>query len=205
MEDQRESKTGQAQERQKERRLEGKKKNKEKAKNPTWWRQKDVANEIQFWDFRSLERTNMEPIDPAAAWKELIGTLTHNHVVERQSPSMDSILTVLAQVLTRTIPQEAPTPIVKEYKATCPTPIDLTPPPLVSEKPTQENLIRDSFVLAGLGNSGAYDKLIAAIKSRGSPLNKMNIDEWTTVIHFLHPELTSFARTKLATILSVVV
>jgi len=145
-------------------------------------------------------------MEPVNAWSELIKTLANNHLTEKQPVAMDTILNVLVQVLSKKTPEAVQNATKPEPKA---NPVKLlnevdSNPPLVLEKPTQESLIRDSFVLAGLGNSDAYDKLIAAIKSRGSPLNKMNIEEWSTVIEFLHPELVCYQRAKLATILSVV-
>lgn len=152
-----------------------------------------------FETFRSPERTSMEPIDSTTAWKELISIL----LTRQQSPVAESVVTVLAQVLSQTVP-------IVEVKQV-PSPHETGPPPLISYekdiKPTQEDLIRGSFVLAGLDNSDACRKLIEAIKLRGSPLGhptRMDADDFSTVLEFLHPELTFAARAKVATILSVV-
>jgi hypothetical protein len=186
----------------------------------------------------------MEPINASSALRELFQTMAQRHLSEGQIPEVESILTVLTQVLTKTVPQETPFSAIRDIlertaqrdtgapkvetedpsakiqkeslksfmqrhaaqqDETSKTPPTLNEvPPLVSEQSLQEDAIRGSFVLAGLGNSDAYGKFIAAIKLRGSSVNKMSIEGLSTVLDFLHPELTFMARTKLATILSVV-
>lgn len=191
----------------------------------------------------------MEPINASSALRELFQTMAQRHLSEGQIPEVESILTVLTQVLTKTVPQETPFSAIRDIlertaqrdtgapkvetedpsakiqkeslksfmqrhaaqqDETSNLPPKKTPPtlnevpPLVSEQSLQEDAIRGSFVLAGLGNSDAYGKFIAAIKLRGSSVNKMSIEGLSTVLDFLHPELTFMARTKLATILSVV-
>lgn len=79
-----------------------------------------------------------------------------------------------------------------------------SPTPTVNEKSVQDDSIRRSFVLAGVGDGAACGKFIAAIELRGSPVGKMSIEELSIILNFLHPELTLMSRAKLATILSVV-
>uniref|UniRef100_A0A6C0CG46 Uncharacterized protein n=1 Tax=viral metagenome TaxID=1070528 RepID=A0A6C0CG46_9ZZZZ len=114
-------------------------------------------------------------------------------VLANQGPTpAESMVAILRQFAG----QEVPAQVTKTIPAeTC-----TSTPPVI----TQEDLIRDTFVLCGLGDSAAIGKLTAAIKLRGCPLYKMSADEFSVVIEFLHPEMTSIPRRKLATILSIV-